>query len=331
MSYLIATPGIVQAAAADVASIGSSLSEVFASAAAPTTTVTAAAGDEVSAGIAALFSSHGKAFQMLSAQAAEFHSQFVQALHAGAGAYSSTEAASAGPLQALAQALPARNLAISVGGATLLQSGSATASSGLGDIAIAFGANSNATATGGFLNKATAFGAHSTAVSQGGFNNLATAMGTNSHAQTSAGTLTLASAVGTNSAAATSQGILNTAYAFGTNAAASAGGGNTDTAIALGTNSIAQALNGTSNFADALGDGSTAFAGSTSPTAPGSFTLASVVGTNSTAHASGNLTVFGTGGLAVVFGNTLDADATGNVVINIVTPLFNVAASPFLA
>ena len=126
MSYVIATPGIVQAAAADVASIGSSLSEASASAAAPTTTVTAAAGDEVSAGIAALFSSHGKAFQMLGAQAAEFHSQFVQALNAGAGAYSSTEAASAGPLQALAQALPAPNLAISVNGATLLHSGSAT-------------------------------------------------------------------------------------------------------------------------------------------------------------------------------------------------------------
>src|ERR1700742_527869 len=50
MSYVIATPGIVQAAAADVASICSSLSEASASAAAPTTTVTAAAGDEVSAG-----------------------------------------------------------------------------------------------------------------------------------------------------------------------------------------------------------------------------------------------------------------------------------------
>jgi hypothetical protein len=331
MSYLSATPGIVQAAAADVAGIGSSLSEASAAATAPTTVVAAAAGDEVSAAIAALFSSHGKAFQMLSAQAAEFHSQFVQALNAGAGAYSSTEAASAGPLQALAQALPARNLAISVGGATLLQSGSATASSGLGDIAIAFGANSNATATGGFLNTATAFGAHSTAVSQGGFDNLATAMGTNSSAQTSAGHFAEASAFGTNSAAATSQGYLNSARAFGTNAAASAGGGNTDTATALGNNSTAQALNGTSNFADALGAGSTASCGGTSPTAPGSFTVASVVGTNSTAHASGNLTVFGTGGLAVALGNTLDADATGNVVINIVTPLFNVVASPFLA
>jgi PE family len=74
MSYLSATPGIVQAAAADVAGIGSSLSQASAAATAPTTAVAAAAGDEVSAAIAALFSSHGKAFQMLSAQAAEFHS-----------------------------------------------------------------------------------------------------------------------------------------------------------------------------------------------------------------------------------------------------------------
>ena len=90
MSYLSAIPGIVQAAAADVAGIGSSLREASAAAAAPTTAVAAAAGDEVSAAISALFSSHGKAFQMLSAQAAAFHSHFVQALSAGAGAYSST-------------------------------------------------------------------------------------------------------------------------------------------------------------------------------------------------------------------------------------------------
>src|ERR1700722_2497511 len=87
MSYLSATPGIVQAAATQVAGIGSSLREASAAATAPTTAVAAAAGDEVSAAIAALFSSHGKAFQMLSAQAADFHSQFVQALRAGGGSY----------------------------------------------------------------------------------------------------------------------------------------------------------------------------------------------------------------------------------------------------
>ena len=129
MSYVIAAPDMLAAAAADVAGIGSSLNEANAAAAASTTKVIPAAADEVSAAIASLFSSHGTAFQALGAQAATFHSEFVQALNAGAGAYASTEAASAGPLQTLAQGLPVPNMAVSVGGFTLLRSGSATASS----------------------------------------------------------------------------------------------------------------------------------------------------------------------------------------------------------
>ena len=70
----------------------------------------AAGGDEVSAAIASLFSSHGTAFQALSAQAAAFHSQFVQALTAGAGSYVSAEAANvaafaANPAQTVQQDL----------------------------------------------------------------------------------------------------------------------------------------------------------------------------------------------------------------------------------
>ena len=129
MSYLVAAPQSFLSAASDLSSIGSTLTEANGAAATSTTSVVAAAEDEVSAAVASLFSSHGKAFQMLSAQAAEFHSQFVQALNAGAGAYAGTEAANAGPLQTLeqtlAQDLPAPNLAVSVGGLTLLQSGSA--------------------------------------------------------------------------------------------------------------------------------------------------------------------------------------------------------------
>jgi len=51
----------------------------------------AAAEDEVSTAIAALFSSHGESFQVLSAQAAAFHDQFVQNLSAGAQSYVSAE------------------------------------------------------------------------------------------------------------------------------------------------------------------------------------------------------------------------------------------------
>ena len=49
-------------------------------AAAPTTTVLAAGADEVSEQIAALFSAHAHGYRTLSAQAAAFHEQFVQAL-----------------------------------------------------------------------------------------------------------------------------------------------------------------------------------------------------------------------------------------------------------
>jgi triacylglycerol lipase len=93
MSYVIAAPEMLAAAAADVAGIGSSLSEANAAAAARTTGVLAAAEDEVSAAIAALFSAHGQGFQALSTQAAAFHAQFVQALKSSAGSYASTEAA----------------------------------------------------------------------------------------------------------------------------------------------------------------------------------------------------------------------------------------------
>jgi triacylglycerol lipase len=63
----------------------------------------AAAGDEVSAAIASLFSSRGTAFQALSAQAAAFHAQFVQALNAAGSAYTDAEAASASSLRTLGQ------------------------------------------------------------------------------------------------------------------------------------------------------------------------------------------------------------------------------------
>ena len=107
MSYLIATPDMLTTAAADVAAIGSSLSVANAAAAAHTAGVLAAAEDEVSAAIALLFSSHARDYQALSAQAAAFHDQFVQALNNAGGAYAATEAASASPLAALQQDLQA--------------------------------------------------------------------------------------------------------------------------------------------------------------------------------------------------------------------------------
>ncbi|WP_136624882.1 PE family protein, partial [Mycobacterium attenuatum] len=101
MSYLIAIPEMLAAAAADVTAIGSSVGTANSTAAASTTTMLAAAEDEVSTAIASLFSSHAQEYQTLSRQAALFHTQFVQALTGAGNAYAAAEAASAHPLQAL--------------------------------------------------------------------------------------------------------------------------------------------------------------------------------------------------------------------------------------
>ncbi|WP_231981951.1 PecA family PE domain-processing aspartic protease [Mycobacterium sp. E2327] len=83
--------------------LGSTISAAHAAASAPTTGLLAAAGDEVSTAIAAMFSSYGSAYQALSGQAAAFHTQLVQTLNAGAAAYAATEAANASPLETLQQ------------------------------------------------------------------------------------------------------------------------------------------------------------------------------------------------------------------------------------
>ena len=104
MSYVIAGPELLGAAATDVAGIGSSIRAATVAAAVPTTVVIAAAGDEVSAEIASLFSSHAQEFQALSAQASAFHAEFVQALSGASGAYAAAEAGNASPLQAAERA-----------------------------------------------------------------------------------------------------------------------------------------------------------------------------------------------------------------------------------
>jgi triacylglycerol lipase len=95
----------MSAAATNVASIGSLVETADQGVAGATTAVLAAAEDEVSAAIAALFSAHGQGYQALSAQAAAFHQGFVQALTNASGAYAAAEAASASPLAAFEQEL----------------------------------------------------------------------------------------------------------------------------------------------------------------------------------------------------------------------------------
>jgi hypothetical protein len=95
MSFVAVVPELVGQAAGQLENIGSALSAANAAAAPTTTGVVAAAGDEVSAAIASLFSSHAQEFQALNAQAAAFHTQFTNLLNAGAGSYLGTEIASA--------------------------------------------------------------------------------------------------------------------------------------------------------------------------------------------------------------------------------------------
>jgi triacylglycerol lipase len=105
VSYVLALPEIMSAVATNVASIGSVVATANQGVAGATTGVLAAAEDEVSVAIAALFSAHGRGYQALSSQAAAFHGRFAQALTGAAGAYAAAEAANASPLATFEQAL----------------------------------------------------------------------------------------------------------------------------------------------------------------------------------------------------------------------------------
>jgi len=92
MSFVIAAPEMMTSAAADLAAIGSNVSAAHAAAAAPTLSVLPAAADEVSAGVAHLYSRYADDFHTLAGRAAAFQEQFAQHLTAGAHSYASAEA-----------------------------------------------------------------------------------------------------------------------------------------------------------------------------------------------------------------------------------------------
>ncbi|MDP7731176.1 MULTISPECIES: PE family protein [Mycobacterium] len=95
MSFVVAAPQQVAAAALDLAGIRSMLAEATSSVAAPTSAVVPAAADEVSAAIATVFADFGEEFQVVNARVHAFHAEFVSMLNAAAGAYLSTEIANA--------------------------------------------------------------------------------------------------------------------------------------------------------------------------------------------------------------------------------------------
>jgi hypothetical protein len=105
MAYVIAAPEMMTSAATDLATIASNVNAAHMVAAARTTSVIPAAADEVSAGIAHLFSQHAQGYQALAGQAAAFNDQFVQTLKSGGAAYAQTEATSAAGLLSLLSSL----------------------------------------------------------------------------------------------------------------------------------------------------------------------------------------------------------------------------------
>jgi hypothetical protein len=94
-SYTVATPELLASAATEVGHAGSRIAAAATAAASPTTGLVAAAGDEISAGIAKLFGSYGEDYQAILARAAVFHEQFTATLAAAAGAYAAAETAGA--------------------------------------------------------------------------------------------------------------------------------------------------------------------------------------------------------------------------------------------
>ncbi|WP_459758462.1 PE family protein, partial [Mycobacterium riyadhense] len=103
MSYVIAASEAIAAAAEQLTGIGSAIEAAGTAVATSTTQLLPAAGDEVSAAIAALFGTFGQDFQSVQAQAVSFHARFVQALNTGAGTYAAAEAANVLPLAAAGQ------------------------------------------------------------------------------------------------------------------------------------------------------------------------------------------------------------------------------------
>jgi PE family len=93
MSFVIAAPEMMSSAATDLATIGSNLSAAHTAAAVSTLAVLPAAADEVSTGIAHLFSQYAPGLSDAGGPGAAFQGQFVHHLTAGAFSYTSIEAA----------------------------------------------------------------------------------------------------------------------------------------------------------------------------------------------------------------------------------------------
>jgi hypothetical protein len=235
-----------------------------------------------------------------------------------------------------------------VGGANLdlvfADGANSFANAGLGanlDIASAVGTGSSAeVAVGDTLDGAFADGTDSDAKVGVGNHDLAFANGTDSSATAGVGNGDLASAFSGGSAdaggfastafasdggnATSEGGFFDLSLASGTNVSALADG-DSDIASATGTNAEANALGAIGNLAAVDNTGSAfdqAVAGGTGPLF-GYHDIAEIIGTGSTATAGSDLTAAGNFDIAAVFGDMLNAIATGkDFLIDILPSLF---------
>lgn len=115
MSYVVATPESLVTAAGELAKIGSAVNAANTAAANSTTSLLAAAADEVSTRIAALFGAHGRECQAVIAQAAQLHERLVRTMAATANSYATTEIANSE--RTLRNAVNASSQTLSRGGA----------------------------------------------------------------------------------------------------------------------------------------------------------------------------------------------------------------------
>ncbi|WP_205875324.1 PE domain-containing protein [Mycobacterium camsae] len=99
MVYVLAAPELLASAATDLAVVGAALKSTNVAVALPTMQLPAAAADEVSAAIAAVWGEYGQAYQAISAQAGTYHRRLMQALNSAAGAYATAEAGNISLLQ----------------------------------------------------------------------------------------------------------------------------------------------------------------------------------------------------------------------------------------
>jgi hypothetical protein len=176
------------------------------------------------------------------------------------------------------------DLAISIDGYTLLQEGSATAYSGTGDVAIAYG--NDATASAG-------------ATSNPGILDYAFADGTDAGAYAGVGNDDSATAIGSGSAASVGSGSGDTGYADGTGTQVTAGGESNAGTVELAGNDMYASAVGNDDIAVAeaeIGSASTASTGD----------VATIIGNSSDAYAG-----VGDYDWAGVFGESLTSTATG--------------------